>query len=182
MRKWLEIKQGSSRIVVIITPCGVAVKFPIIRIGMVGTQIWHHLQRPRHWKHGLSKFLAGEIDLPFSMSWCLFKNIAANWQEYQFYRNTRNIFLWPTNFSLLGLVNFQRYGPSTSLTSADLYKMLYKIAGDDLYRDSHCFASARNFCVTAKGELRLTDYASEGSQTVVLKHGEIFATLSGSHQ
>lgn len=38
----------------------------------------------------------------------LFAGIMTNWNEYRFYRRTKNPFLMPSYFSLFGLFNIQR--------------------------------------------------------------------------
>jgi queuine/archaeosine tRNA-ribosyltransferase len=101
-----------------------------------------------------------------------------NWNEYRFWRKTRNRFLWPTQFSLFGLFNIQRLGEQVLLSNDEIRNRL-ETETWDAQEDGHCFYNRDNYTVTEDGKLRLLDYGSEGSQNVVTKHGEVFANISG---
>jgi hypothetical protein len=146
---------------------------------MLGKQLRHHVKK-KSWKSFRREMIDTSTDYPFGLRGCLLAGLNANWREYCFYKRSRNPFVWPTAFSFFGIINVQRIGTKCGYTTTEVWKTLYRIAGNDLFADNHCFANSDNFCVSKDKKLRLLDYASEGSQKVVLQYGEQFAALGGS--
>lgn len=179
MSKLIQTKIGTLRIAVLIPLLNLVIKFPVIRFKMLGKQLGHHLKR-KSWESFRQEMLDTPTNYLFGLRGCLLAGLNANWREYRFYKQTHNPFVWPTHFSFFGIINIQKIGKKCGYTTIEVWKTLYRIAGNDLFQDNHCFANSENFCVSSDDKLRLLDYSSEGSQKVVLQYGEQFSTLGGS--
>ena len=167
----MEIKKGTSRIVVLLPLLGLAVKFPIIhpiralrlfiRI-MRGKDRWKNIKL--YWRCS-PKAIAG-------FKGPLFKGIVANWKEFVFYQQTKNIFLNPTYLSVFGLMNIQPIGKPFVMNYQVLGKQLDTLTKGKTYLDAHCFTNTSNFCCNHYGKLRILDYSSDGAQAVIREYGE----------
>ncbi len=175
MSKIIQLKVGTTRIAIMIPFLGIVVKIP--KISFI------HVTK-KFLKYGFSQKTRKQFYLymlsPFGLRTLLAAGIVANWSEYLFYRKTKNPFVLPTYFSIFGFCNIQAIGEECDYTNTEIWLVLHEIAGNDLFGDNHCFMNSKNFCVSGGGKLRQLDYASKGSQKVILKYGQQFAALSGS--
>ncbi len=166
----MQIKSGKTRTVLLLPRWGIAIKFPRICVGRVLRFMWS-LRKPRIWKHS-GWFFTEPMTTWGGLSHSLFAGIQQNYSEYTFYRRTRNLFAWPTTFSLLGLMNVQPLGVLPHATQeTEIWVGVTNIAQEHL-EDMHCFAYHGNYCLDEHGALYLLDYASENSQTVLTLYGD----------
>jgi len=89
--------------------------------------------------------------------------IMANYQERKFYRQTKNVFVMPTYFSLFGLINIQEKGDSVSFwKDSDVKKYIIDNSQNEFqpFCDSHALMDVNNFCLDRVGRLRMLDYGS----------------------
>lgn len=168
----MKIKRGRQRVVIIIPRLGFVVKFPRVYMKRA-------LGIAQKW--GWKKFL---YDFKFSTQsmgsprYFLFGGIVANWQEFMFFLKTRHPFLQPTYFSLLGIVNIQRYGRPCD-NFVEIINLFDSISREIVYQDLHCFTSPENFCLDEQGRVRMVDYSQKKTQQVIRRWGdEIWEALN----
>lgn len=165
----MQFHKGQNRAVWLLPELGIVVKFPIVYFRPVFAALTTDL-----WRFGWKGFKA-YWDTPLEAyggfrSW-LFKGLAANWMEFWLYTKTHNPFLQPTYFSLLGLVNVQRYGNPCPLKHVDLWCQLHELTNGQVWDDGHHFSNTQNFTFDG-GVLRMLDYGSSRTRKVVLLYGE----------
>ncbi len=161
----MRIKMGRTRIVLLIPFLHVVLKFPRVYL----LYVLRDLVRYRRNKKALKKLFAFPVECWWGFRDDLFGGLVANVREYQFYKTTRHQFLQPTYLSL-GFVNIQRYDAPCNTPADTLWTRLYEITNGGVFRDSHAFANPNNFSLI-DGKLRIFDYASKGSQSVIKKYG-----------
>jgi hypothetical protein len=164
----VQIKKGHDRVVLLIPSLKIVVKFPIIRFWAVIRRTFYHVRR-KQWR-ALWYIAKSPVNSWGSLSGNLLKGLAANWNESRFFRETKNPFLLPTHFSLLGLLNIQRYGEPCRLESVDLWCQLVELTNSDVWEDNHHFENPDNFCFY-QGRLHISDYGSLRCQGVIIRHG-----------
>ena len=166
----MQIKSGKARVVLLLPRWGVALKFPRIYLRNVARLLWS-LRSKKTREHSLV-FFTSPVTTWGSFRYSLCAGILQNRSEYRFYRNTKNVFAWPTIFSLGGLVNVQPLGTLPPRErETNIWLGVVNIAREHL-KDMHCFAYYGNYCLDERGALYLLDYASENSQTVLKLYGE----------
>ncbi|MEI6836011.1 MAG: hypothetical protein WCK59_04220 [Candidatus Falkowbacteria bacterium] len=109
----------------------------------------------------------------FSIKYLMFSGIMANWNEYLFYRETKNLFVLPTYLSIFGLINFQKRGKEIYFWNSDEireYICINSVDEDQIFCDSHTFAKKENFCLDGD-KLKMLDYGS--------RHVHNFLRLNG---
>lgn len=111
---------------------------------------------------------------PFNVEQSLFSGITSNWNEYAFYRETKNSFLMPTYFSFFGLINIQKKGEIIDFWG---YRELFDYICDNSqnrnqpFCDSHTFTEIGNFCLD-QGKLRISDYGDRQVHNFLRLNGD----------
>jgi hypothetical protein len=85
-----------------------------------------------------------------SLPYLLFGGIMANWNEYVFYKQTKNVFVMPTYFSLFGLVNIQKRGYEIVFWQEKdvwMYICDNSLNQQQPFCHSHSFNQVENFCL-----------------------------------
>lgn len=105
---------------------------------------------------------------------CLMGGIMANYQEWKFYRKTKNVFVMPTYFSLFGLLNVQKRGQK--ITFWDGVGVWYYIHENSQnhhqpFCNGHTLSEIDNFCLDS-GHLRMVDYGSRDVEPFLKLNGE----------
>jgi hypothetical protein len=125
--------------------------------------------REHDWKK-IRRYWRYDIDQRGATKNLLFQGFVANWLEFRFWRKTRDPFLQPTHFSLLGLFNVQRVDEPCDIGLYNLWDQLHDLIGDEIMTDDHHFDNPKNFSFRA-GKLRIQDYGSRITQAIITKHG-----------
>lgn len=169
----MRIEKGATRLVLVLPCFGIVVKVARVYLVCAFQEIWYcfNLPRGRRLEWVMMELFEFGVDVESSIKFWLFKGIVSNWREYWFYRRTKNLFCQPTYFSLLGLVNVQRYGSSCDLDDTDLWCQLYELTDGKVFQDSHCFVEPKNFCFE-KEALTIADYGSLEAQWVIDRFGD----------
>lgn len=109
------------------------------------------------------------------------KGLRDNWKEFVFFIKYRKPFLQPTFFSLFGLVNIQKYGQIISRKKAreiKLHHQFWVLTEREFLDDSHHFVNSANFCISEDGHLRIVDYGSPATRTILLKWADKLEDVS----
>lgn len=167
----MQIKLGTSRIVLILPSLGVVIKFPRIRLLDVFSEIWSMPKNSRFWKRLILFVRTSRNRGDYGLIPYLLNGLYANRSEYRFYRETKNVFAWPTTFSIGGLLNVQCVGIPARRDWGRIWSIMVDVMDRDIMKDLHCFENDTNFCEDDAGKLYLLDYASEKSQWLLQKHG-----------
>ncbi|OGD67055.1 hypothetical protein A2442_00310 [Candidatus Campbellbacteria bacterium RIFOXYC2_FULL_35_25] len=166
----MEIKQGSSRFVIILG-CFVF-KFPKIMVWVCLKDVFFIIKKDRRWKH-LKFYLSRTCyskDFP-GLRYYLLNGIISNFKEYLFWLKYKNNFCEPTFFSLLGFVNIQRFSPPYNLLNKKDFWLKIRMVQNYDWDDGHHFCNSNNFNIR-DGKILIVDYASSKTQRVILKHGQ----------
>ena len=149
----------------------------------------HHLikliRRKKSLKSSRENIIARskEIDLeviPFKsyeimgIRYNLFRGIMANWNEYCFYRKTKNLFVMPTYFSLFGLINIQKRGQEISFWNrSDIWEYICRnsISPNQVFCNSHSFRRKENFCLDGD-KIKMLDYGNRHVHKFLELNGE----------
>jgi len=108
-----------------------------------------------------------ELGTPVNL---LFRGVMANIWERRLYRKTKNQFLVPTYFSLLGLINVQKAGAPLIMKSDDLWCQIVNLTSrNEAFCDSHTFNEPSNFC-WIDGHLMLADYGNSKCHEFIEKY------------
>lgn len=160
--------QGMHRTVFIVPSLGIVVKFPVSRLGTA----WQHIKYLTRKRKTLYKeIFVWDLRVENTLKNYLFMNLYQNWSEFTHFLRYRHPFTQPTYFSLFGFVNFQKLGDTLEMNYVDLwYQMLDLIGKEAAWRDAHHFSEPTNFCVV-DGHLKMVDYGSEASRSVVNEFG-----------
>ncbi|MDD2680746.1 MAG: hypothetical protein PHE20_01430 [Patescibacteria group bacterium] len=167
----MKIKKGNNRIVFTFPFLGIVIKFPIINLFRVFKTVFTGRVEGIRNKKLFKRYFEWSVHDPNSFKYALFRGLLANWSEFRFYRNTKNPFLTPTYFSLLGFVNIQKHGRECQLLQADLWCQLFALTGGKVFDDAHHFSEPHNFCLQ-KDKLQIFDYGSSRTHKVILEYGE----------
>src|SRR5450755_97777 len=106
----MQIKYGTSRIALLLPSLGVAIKFPRIRLRDAFSEVLAMPKYSHFWKRFVMFVGASRSRGDYGLAPYLLNGLCDNRSEYRFYRQTQNAFVWPTVFSLFGLVNVQPLG------------------------------------------------------------------------
>jgi hypothetical protein len=173
--------RGTSRYVLVIPFLKIVIKFAVLPTPYaVIRSLLHVLESGiEHNTLGSGRgILLGSVDRYFSLRWQMFRGIAANWREYKFYKNSKNPFLWPTNYSWFGLINIQPMATCHPSYQAEIWLLVQKVAGERAWDDNHGFSGHQNYTVDDSNHLRILDYASPRGQAVITDFGEQIYTQS----
>jgi hypothetical protein len=110
----------------------------------------------------------------FGLRYLLFGGIMANWNEYLFYKETKNLFVMPTYFSLFGLINIQKRGQEITFWDyKDIWRYICHNSANENqpFCNSHSFAEKENFCLDGD-KIKMLDYGS--------RHVHNFLRLNGN--
>lgn len=166
----MKFKKGRYRFVFVFPSLGIAIKLPFIRlIGIIGRIVSHmiHLRfRLIHREMIVSVYNSG---ISGYRSY-LFGGIITNWEEFMFFRKTKNPFLLPTYFSFFGFFNIQKAGEPCKLKYVDLWCQLYELTNGRVWDSSHHFENPDNFCFD-KGKIKIVDYGDGKTHRVIIEYG-----------
>lgn len=157
----MKIHYGTTRIVVLMPAVGIAVKLPYVDVRRCRWTEWNA------WTLSWRK--------PAS-NWCaLLKGVVANHREWLFWKRTQHSLLWPTIWSLCGLVNVQHIAPSFSPTLLEHSIRMSIAFGYEPFEvvgvpDGHVFEVVENFTMVG-GALYLLDYGDVYTHEVVQRWG-----------
>lgn len=161
----MRIKMGADRLVFVFPRLGIVVKLAII----------HFISAVRPFFEYRWAYLRGYIQWPLesghSLRRFLFKGLSANWNEFWFFRKTRNPLLQPTWFSFFGFLNIQKYGELCQLPKRGFWMQMYALTDGEAFADSHHFRNSENFGFSDDGKLRMFDYGSRKSHVVIERFG-----------
>ncbi len=170
----MQIKKGKDRIVVLLPSIGIVIKFPIIHIAGVFRLLRLYLRKRnrKHLRRNVRDEFKYSIDsMGGGIKGALLRGVVANWRELRFYQTTRHPFLQPTYFSLMGLLNVQRYGAScTQGGYRELWVQMLDLTEGGVWDDNHHFCNPDNFCLR-DGKLRMVDYGCPKGYSVILQYG-----------
>lgn len=121
-------------------------------------------------------WLGEDTDVVGNVRYTLLNGTYQNWQEYRLWRRSRSSFLEPTFFSLLGLVNVQKYGNQlTEVSEGALWSQMLELSNNAVWSNGHHFANPENFSFR-DGSIRMLDYGGRGVAEIVIQHGENIAS------
>ncbi len=165
----MHVTHGKLRSVIALPMLGIAIKYPTLpSIGHILAVLTEDIRVVLE-----TAFQRRTENLVFPFTTAIF----ANWHEYTFYKRTRNPFLHPTLFSLLGIINVQPLAvPLSRDAGKHIYEALWALTTRDRTRkllslDVHHFFHGENFC-TDQGMLRILDYSSKATQLVIRDLGD----------
>jgi|SRR5680860_183156 len=165
----MQFYKGTDRFVVLFPTLGIVVKFPIINLWFAICLLWDYVKTGERqlfreiWNYSVEQ-------MP-GFKWFLFRGLFANWCEFLFYWQTKNIFLQPTYFSLFGLFNIQKIGKPCLIVDEDLWCQLCELTNREVVNDEHHFSNHCNFCFT-DGRLKIIDYGGTKCREIVNQFGE----------
>lgn len=174
----MPIKKGTSRLAICLPRLGLVVKLPLIRP-------WSFL---KFFKSSVLYFTKGygcrflkntfwldeDHDVMGNIRYTLLNGIFQNWQEYCLWRKTRSVFLEPTYFSLLGLVNVQQYGEELDVSAGTLWSQMLVYSEESVWSNGHHFSNPANFSYR-DNSIRMVDYGGRGVREVVEKYGNVLS-------
>jgi hypothetical protein len=173
----MEIKAGTSRIVLLIPTLKIAVKFanPYIwqavkttygffaQIPTKAPQDWARWFKI-HWTYNPKRQI-------LSIPQMLFQGVFENWSEFWFCQQARNPMAQPTYFSFFGLINIQAISKPCMVNEREFRQYMEHFLGSkEFYSDSHHFSRLKNFGLR-HGRLIMVDYGTRQTQDVLRKHG-----------
>jgi len=161
----MKIYKGKSRIVFVFSK--IAIKLPIIRFIKAFKIAKYWIKRRIFWQsiYEYNYYTYSTVQI------FLLLGIMENWNEYRFYKETKSIFLVPTYFSLLGLVNFQKIGKPFYMNEELFWKRLYHITQGKIFDDPHHFLDQKNFSKT-DDRLQMLDYGNHKCFRVIREYGD----------
>lgn len=162
----MQIKTGTTRTVLLLPFFGVAMKFARIDLMGVFKFLWYCATHKR--LKNLKWYFSYSHEAIGSFSNHMTHGIRMNLSEYRFYKQTRNLFAWPTHFSFFGFFNIQPLGIVISLSETAVQNMILEATNREI-KDPHCFGDIRNYCSDKEGNIFLLDYASRDSQEVLVR-------------
>lgn len=176
----MQTKYGTSRLVICLPKLGLVIKLPLAKPIVFVRQVISAISLGRQSKDikkwlKWAVWLGEDTDTVGNIRYTLLNGTYQNWQEYRIWRRTRSSFLEPTFFSLLGLVNVQKYGEQlTEITVGALWSQLLELSDKAVWSNGHHFANPENFSFR-DGTIRMLDYGGRGVEEVVVQHGENIA-------
>src|SRR4051812_33215842 len=117
----MSFYKGATRFVVVFPKLNIVLKIAHIhplRALRVFVSTAHDAIRNGGWSE-FKRRISYEDGVYHSFLW-QFRGIYCNLREYRFFRETRNPFLWPTTFSLYGIVNIQPFAEKQPIENAGL--------------------------------------------------------------
>lgn len=166
----MHISRGTYRFVLAIPEIGIVLKFPVIDCpslkdlkANVGNR--KYLQR-----------FSIENSCYLTLKMQLFRGVYENFGEWLFWLKNHHPLCQPTYFSLLGLVNIQKYGQKLSsgiIQENAVLRILETIVPSDdelLANDLH-HITGDNFCSGPNG-LKMFDYGLKRTQAIIMAYGE----------
>lgn len=171
------IKRGTSRLVVCLPEWGLVIKLPrprplsFIRNTAHAVRRAYRCRQMRWIEWSLRLDHNNDNDLMGNIRYTLLNGIWHNWQEWRLWGGTRSRFLEPTYFSLLGLVNIQRYGEDLRVSDIGLWAQMVEFSEGAVWSNAHHFGDPSNFSYRG-GIVRMRDYGGRGVAEVVKKYGE----------
>ncbi len=165
----MHIAHGKDRCVLVLPALGIVVKFPIIRLWRALCYVVRD-SKNRRWKSLFYCLFTWNPDSHYLVSGMILKGIMSNVRERGLWKKTRNPFLQPTPFSVLGLLNIQRYGKPLECNPIDLWSQVADMTRKEAHRNSHQFSEPENYALV-DGRLRILDYGGHGSTWVVVRYG-----------
>ncbi len=176
----MQIKFGTSRIVLLIPQLGVALKFPRLYIREMLVEVYFGYLKRRRFKE-LWSFMKASPDTIGSFRYLIFHGLLCNLSEFWFYVKTRNTLAWPTYFSFFGICNIQKLGKIPPFDEAwFIYNLILSIGRGDI-RDNHCFSNVSNFTISKDDGLYFLDYASPNCQLVMQKYEDELRRKFGNY-
>lgn len=158
-----------SRFVVLVPRLGISIKLPRIHTREILTEL-KILIRRKQWRE-LCIFLFSSVYQTNSLSNLLFRGVLANQSEFEFYYETRNPFVWPTYYSLWGILNIQGIGRNIERAEMiEVFKIVIETSGDEI-EDWHIFVNEENYRLSSEGKIYLAHYATQNCQHVLAKYG-----------
>ncbi len=164
-----KVTRGTTRSVVSVPLLGIVLKFPrikihdsiyILKIGIKHRALFKN-------RHAVVSVIAANLG----------RGITANMRERHYYKYSVfpfRLLLQPTYFSLLGLINVQKYGRPAGSDRSDMgtriYRKFFAVAGQNLVLDGHLWANASNFHIN-QGVVKLLDYGNEKTQEIIDRFG-----------
>lgn len=176
----MQIKRGTSRLVICLPKLGLVIKLPLakpivfVRQVISATRLGWKSKDMKKWLKWAA-WLGEGTDTVGNIRYTLLNGSYQNWQEYRLWRRTRSSFLEPTFFSLLGLVNVQKYGEQLKgISDGALWSQLLELSDKAVWSNGHHFANPENFSFR-DGMIRMLDYGGRGIEEVVIQHGDNIA-------
>lgn len=165
----MYISFGTSRVVIAVPNYGIVIKIARIRIIQAIRELPDYIKCFHIWRK--VSLQSRSLITPFGY---IMRGIIENWGERSFYKFTKNPLLQPTYFSILGLVNIQRYSKPLEGVGFSIASTLWKISGFDerVADDRHHFCNSKNFTKDEAVKLRMLDYGFKKTQEVIFAYGE----------
>ncbi len=179
--KKISFHNGTTRFVIAIPCAGIALKIAQINPLQALRSIVRSAELAV--ENNNSKIFIKDLKMSDEVGWSFrgqFRGIYANLREYRFYKKTRNQFLWPTFFSLFGLINIQPLAPRQPEEKLNngVWMFVLNVVGKDAYKDGHTLSEEANFAVDNNGHLRILDYGGARGQKIITEHGAKLYTQS----
>ena len=168
----MQLKKGSTRIVLLIPFLGIAVKLPIIRIGLIIKEL------KTFWVDKdlgcfVSFFYPFKVSDSGTFADLFFEGIFSNLIEFWTFFTLGSFALVPTYFTFFGLFNIQKMVISLNQKHEKyLARILFKVFGFYIYEDLYHFLETDNFTCSAEGRLQMIDYGSKEVARVLGRYGE----------
>jgi hypothetical protein len=172
----MKIIKGSSR-TAIVFGC-IVIKFPIIRLRLGLQELWQEFKEGALINH----FRKYDYEQFGTIPHFFFRGIFNNWLEFVFYQKNKSLLLLaPTYFSLLGLLNVQKYCEPLCVEDMDFWHQIGELAGNVIWKDVHVFSNVKNFGMV-NGRLKIVDYGSRGSREALKECADkIYSEFSFSY-
>lgn len=174
----MQIKRGTSRLVICIPNLGLVIKLPrakpivFLRNVISAISLGRRTKDTKKWLKW-AMWLGKETDVVGNIRYTLLNGTYQNWQEYCLWRSTCSSFLEPTFFSLLGLINVQKYGDQLmGISAGALWSQLLELSDRAVWSNGHHFANPENFSFR-DGTIKMLDYGSRGVEEVVVQYGDV---------
>ncbi|KKR53032.1 MAG: hypothetical protein UT91_C0035G0004 [Parcubacteria group bacterium GW2011_GWA2_40_23] len=180
----MKIGYGVNRIVLLLPNLKLAIKFPFAYYNI--RNAFYDLREKRGKKEDIP-WLSIRLRFVKNLFRFFFRACRINWREFTYYLKRRHPIIQPTYFSLLGLVNIQRYGvPIPCDTGRPGYNKQFTFQIDAIfkgillnkgillrqYSDPHHFRNPDNFSIK-NGQLCMHDYGEAHVQKALDLFGEI---------
>lgn len=169
--KIMQYKKGTSRHVVIFPQLGFVLKFPIIFLRTTVVLFFYYFFKG-YFKY-ICIWFTYETHITGGFKFLIYRGFYENWNEYKFYKSTKNNFLQPTYFSFFGIFNIQKYCEIKKLPSFDynILRCFALITENAIVTDLHHFSNPNNFCFE-NGTIKALDYGSLKTQEIISKWSE----------
>ncbi len=164
--------KGSTRYVLSLPRIGLVIKFPVIRVSTAWKALRVILRSKNRdvFEHLRLEMFEWTYEMYGTIKRFLFLGIAENWHEYAFSRNTKNMPIKTTFFSLFGLCNIQQYGKPLEIPGNPWHlwwkRCIHVFGSNTVIKDGHHFENPKNFC--REGDMLIyLDYGSKKTQKVM---------------